>query len=294
MGTVHTTDHLPLDNAAVAERLDVFATQMDTPEANPHRVRAYRTAAQTVRGLDRPVAELLAEGGRAKLEELPGVGRRLSRVIEQLTLTGHDPSLEVRLGGPEAALATVGGIGPGLAKLVRDRLGVARLEDLERAANDGRLGLVPGFGPKRVRAVREALAGRFRRPTAGPVAEPPPVADVLAVDAAYRDRAGRGELRTLAPRRFNPTGAAWLPILKTRRGRRTFRALFSNTPLAHRLGRVKDWVVVYYAKDGATGQCTVVTAPDGPLAGLRVVRGREIECARYYDAKQPGVFDAAS
>lgn len=59
--------------------------------------------------------------------------------------------------------------------------------------------------------------------------------------------------------------------------------MFSNTPLAHRLNKVRDWVVVYFGKDGATGQCTVVTAA-GPLAGRWMVRGREVECARFYDA----------
>ena len=69
--------------------------------------------------------------------------------------------------------------------------------------------------------------------------------------------------------------------------------MFSNTPLAHRLGKVRDWVVVYFGRDGATGQCTVVTAKDGPLAGRRVVRGREVECARYYDTAD-GLFAAAA
>jgi DNA polymerase (family 10) len=72
-------------------------------------------------------------------------------------------------------------------------------------------------------------------------------------------------------------------VLKTRKGGRRFRAMFSNTATAHRAGREHDWVVVYFEKDGATGQCTVVTETgSGPLAGRRVVRGREAECARHY------------
>jgi len=140
--------------------------------------------------------------------------------------------------------------------------------------------------------VREALAGRFRRPTAGPVVEPPPVADLLTLDAAYRERSATGVLRHVAPRRFNPTAAAWLPVWKTRKNGRAFRLMFSNTPLAHRLGKVREWVVIYFNKDGATGQCTVTTASDGPLGGRRVVRGREVECARYYD-QLDGLFAGA-
>ena len=289
---MNAADRLPLSNEALAERLQRIADGLERPDENPHRVRAYRTAAGVVARMERPVADVLNHGGRAELEELPGVGKRLSRVIEELTLTGHAPTLEEQVGGPVAVLSSVMGIGPGLANVLHDRLGLNSLEDLERAAHDGRLAAVPGFGSKRVRGVREALAGRFRRPTAGPAADPPPVADLLEIDAAYRERAATGVLRQIAPRRFNPTAAAWLPVWKTRKNGRGYRAMFSNTPLAHRLNKVREWVVIYYAKDGATGQCTVTTATDGPLSGRRVVRGREVECARHYD-KADGLFAGA-
>jgi hypothetical protein len=75
---------------------------------------------------------------------------------------------------------------------------------------------------------------------------------------------------------------AWLPVLHTQRGDRSFHAFFSNTPLAHRLGRTRDWVVIYYEGDGDEGQATVVTEPRGELQGLRVVRGREDACLVHY------------
>jgi hypothetical protein len=59
-------------------------------------------------------------------------------------------------------------------------------------------------------------------------------------------------------------------------------ALFSNTRRAHELSRTRDWVVIYYRRDGAAGQCTVVTVRRGRLLDLRVVRGRERECAQHY------------
>ena len=102
---------------------------------------------------------------------------------------------------------------------------------------------------------------------------------LLEVDREYREKAERGALPKIAPRRFNPSGAAWLPILHTERGDWGFTALFSNTALAHELGRVRDWVVIYFHKDsGPEGQRTVVTESRRPLAGRRVVRGREAEC----------------
>jgi DNA polymerase (family 10) len=275
-------DRLPLSNAEAARRLEQAARLLEDRGENIFRVRAYRVAAETVRNLPRPASDILAEGGRRALMELPGIGDRLSMTLSDLLLTGHMPVIEGLGDRPEDVIATVAGIGPELARRIYDTLHVETLADLERAAYDGRLARVPGMGPKRLRGIREALAGRFRKPVGGPVAEPPPVEDVLAIDRQYREQAARGALRMLTPRRFNPSGEAWLPILRTRKGGRRYRALYSNTEAAHRLGKEHDWVVVYYERDGATGQCTVVTETGGPLEGRRVIRGREMECARYY------------
>jgi DNA polymerase (family X) len=273
---------LPLTNDEVAKRLEEAARGLEEQDANVYRVRAYRTAANTVRGLDRPMSELLKEGGRDALDKLPGIGDRLASTLEQLVLTGRISHLEGLGEKPEDLFATVPGVGPGLARRIHDALAVETLEDLERAAHDGRLAKVPGLGEKRLRGIREALAGRFRRAVGGPVAAPPPVADVLAVDAAYLAKAKAGELHTIAPRRFNPRGEAWLPVMAARRGGYRYRAMYSNTAAAHRAGKSHDWVVVYFDKDGAKGQCTVVTESGGAMAGERVVRGRESECAKHY------------
>jgi len=109
---------------------------------------------------------------------------------------------------------------------------------------------------------------------------------LLDVDREYREKASAGALPKIAPRRFNPEGKAWLPVLHTRFGPWHFTALFSNTERAHELHRTHDWVVVFF-RDGEKedeGQATVVTEYRGRLAGKRVVRGREPECARHYDA----------
>jgi putative hydrolase len=106
---------------------------------------------------------------------------------------------------------------------------------------------------------------------------------LLDVDREYRRRAADGDLPTIAPRRFNPSGEAWLPVLHTQRDGWHFTALYSNTAQAHQLGRTRDWVVLYFYDDEhAEGQHTVVTETHGALTGMRVVRGREAECRAYY------------
>lgn len=106
---------------------------------------------------------------------------------------------------------------------------------------------------------------------------------LLDVDREYRAKAQAGTVPRIAPRRLNPEGKAWLPVLHSRYGPWHFTALFSNTERAHDLHRTRDWVVIFFSDpEGAQGQATVVTERRGDLTGRRVVRGREPECARYY------------
>jgi len=101
---------------------------------------------------------------------------------------------------------------------------------------------------------------------------------LLEVDQMYREKAAAGALRKIAPKRFNPKGEAWLPVLHARHDNWHFTAFFSNTRLAHELAKTSDWVVIYFQADGQPeGRCTVVTETRGPSAGMRVVRGREDE-----------------
>jgi hypothetical protein len=289
-------------NDEIADALERLADLLEAQDANPFRVRAYRRAAATVRASPERLAERVSRGGRPSLEGLPGIGKTLASQIEELVHTGRLAFLE-RLEGqvsPEDLFTTLSGIGEELATRIHRELGVETLEELELAAHDGRLAALPGFGDRRVRAVRDALAtilsrstrrrARERRlretpapgATPGPLAasERPTVATILAVDEEYRGRTAAGELRTIAPRRFNPEGRSWLPVLHAEKEGWHFTALFSNTARAHELGKTRDWVVIYYERDGDEDQCTVVTERSGALRGRRVVRGREDECAR--------------
>jgi hypothetical protein len=278
----------PADNATVAERLDEIASLLEDQHANPFRVAAYRHAADTVRAPPRPVAHVLRDEGLDGLDALPGIGGALARSIADLATTGRLAMLD-RLRGesdPVALLATVPGIGLRSAQRLHDVLDVDSLEELEAAATDGRLRALSGFGEKRVAGVRDALAtrlGRRARRSAPPPRVPAPnVDELLDLDREYREGAAAGRLPRIAPRRFNPAGEPWLPVLHATRDGRHYTALYSNTARAHELRRTHDWVVLYWTGDDGERQCTVVTAAQGPLRGRRAVRGREAECIAHY------------
>jgi hypothetical protein len=89
----------------------------------------------------------------------------------------------------------------------------------------------------------------------------PPVDELLDLDREFRRRFARGE-----------------HIVHTARGERRYTALYSESPLAHRLRRNRDWVILDHEVPGPNERWTVVTEFRGVLKGKRVVRGREVEC----------------
>jgi hypothetical protein len=209
---------------------------------------------------------------------------------------------------PEDLFTTVPGIGEELAKRIHSELHIETLEELELAAHGGRLEKVQGIGNRRVSAIRDSLEGILSRSSRRRARrlrhldqarmgrreeDIPSIPTLMEVDDEYRRKAAEGKLRTISPRRFNPEGKAWLPVLHTDREGWQFTALFSNTARAHELNKTKDWVVIYYERDGHENQHTVVTESHGALKGRRVVRGRERECLVFHSSRLSGENEIA-
>jgi len=204
-------------NRMIAGRLEQAAEILSREAADPRFVRAYTLAASSVRHWPISMAVIYRHRGVEGLEDVPGVG-------------------------------------PGIARVIRELLTHHRLPPLDRLLSTA--GDSPAPGPE-------------RRPSAE---------ELLDVDREYRQKAAAGELPLIAPQRFNPTGDRWLPVLHTRRGARRYTALFSNTERAHRLGRSRDWVVLYVRDAVGEHQYTVITSTHGVLRGHRVVAGHEHRC----------------
>lgn len=279
-------------NRLAAERLREAAILLAQQGDNPYRVAAYRRAAEAIAALGTDLRDVIDAGGLEALKEIPGVGKRIAGGLAELARTGRWTYLE-RLRGsaePHDVFCTIPGVGPTLAKRLHEKLHVETLEQLEAALHGRDARAVAGIGPRRLAMLRAGLSqmlARVRAVRIGPTDEPS--ADMLLdVDREYRSKVAPGQLPMIAPKRFNPKGEAWLPVLHTRRENWHFTALFSNTARAHELDKVHDWVVLYFHSDsGGEAQRTVVTETRGVLAGKRVVRGRERECFAFYELPPP-------
>ncbi|MBE9061224.1 helix-hairpin-helix domain-containing protein [cf. Phormidesmis sp. LEGE 11477] len=302
-----------LSNDEIAIAFEQVADLLETQGDDYYRIRAYRKGAQSVRAQAQPVVDIFETEGVAGLEQLSYIGKRLAASIKELAQTG-ELSLLARLQAetsPEL-FTKIPGIGPVLANRIHKELDIDSLEALEQAAYDGSLAQLSGFGEGRTMLIRDSVGAMLdraaarqlqearakamlpsrsspsvaqrlrgsinrRQKTLAQTVDSPSIELLLEVDAQYRYLAKAGQLRMIAPRRFNPDGEPWLPIMRLQKEGWSFNVLYSNTARAHELDKTHDWVVVYYEKVGKKasqrGQCTIVTETQGMREGDRVVRG---------------------
>jgi DNA polymerase (family X) len=154
-----------VDNPEIADRLEAFATLLELVEGNPYTIRAYRRAAETIRGAAVPVAELV-RSGRAR--ELRGIGRGIEARLSELVETGSIAELaelEREVTPDLVGLGRYLGLGAKRSVELARTLGVRTPDELREAAAAGRLRSVPGIGPKTEAQLLDALSRE---------AEPPP------------------------------------------------------------------------------------------------------------------------
>ena len=146
-----------LDNADVAARLEEFAALLELADASPFTPRAYRRAAELVRGLPVPVVDLVRTG---RVRELRGIGPGIERRLRELVENGNIAELvelERTLSPEIAAAGRLLGIGARRATDIAAALDVHSIDEFRAAARSGRLREAPGVGPKTEARIRAAL-----------------------------------------------------------------------------------------------------------------------------------------
>jgi DNA polymerase (family X) len=133
---------------------------MELGEDNPFKIRAYRTAAETIEDTTTPLAEMVSEGGVARLRELPGVGEAISGKIVELLETGTFKAYEeIKAKIPETTLdlLTVEGVGLKTLQILYQRFQITNLGDFAKFVEGGGLRSVPHMGEKTQDRIRSSL-----------------------------------------------------------------------------------------------------------------------------------------
>jgi len=147
-----------VDNAEIADRLDAFASLLELAEANPYTARAYRRAADTIRGTPVAVADLVRAG---RVRALRGIGPGIEARLRELVETGQIAELaelERELAPDLVGVGRYLGLGAKRSVELARALNVRTADELREAAAAGRLRAVPGIGPKTEARLRDALA----------------------------------------------------------------------------------------------------------------------------------------
>ncbi len=143
-------------NAEAAGILEELAAYEELLE-EPYKAQAYRRAAGALRELAEDVEALHAD---ERLQDIPGVGEAISSKLTEYLDTGSISKLEEHRASVPVdlpALLSVQGLGVKRVRTLHEELGIATLEDLEEAANTGRIQEVAGFGPKTQESILQNL-----------------------------------------------------------------------------------------------------------------------------------------
>lgn len=147
------------DNAALARALRELAARLDL-DGVAHSPRAYRRAADTVERERESLAARYDREGEAGLEALRGIGPYIAKTLRELLETGTSRRLErLRRKAPVDVLGllAIDGIGPKRLRTLWQHLHVATVKDLEHALDEGRVRALPGFGSASEERLRRVL-----------------------------------------------------------------------------------------------------------------------------------------
>ena len=148
-----------MDNRAIAQVLGEIADLLEIKGENAFKIRAYRTAADTINAWADGVSRL----DDRQLRELPGIGKDIATKIRELVDTGtlqfHQQLLQ-EFPSTILDLLRLQGVGPKTVALLYSSLQIRSVEELAAAAREGRLRAIKGMGAKKESQILKAIEER--------------------------------------------------------------------------------------------------------------------------------------
>jgi DNA polymerase (family X) len=148
-----------VDNLPLAQVFAEIADLLEIKGENLFKIRAYRSAADTIRAWADPVARMEEK----QLLELPGIGKDLAKRIRELAETGtcrFHQDLLLEFPPTILDLLRLQGVGPKTVALLYSSLNIRSIEELVEAAKAGRLRALKGMGPKKEALILKAIEER--------------------------------------------------------------------------------------------------------------------------------------
>lgn len=141
--------------------LQQIADMLEFKNENPFKFRSYQMAAETIGSMGTPIADIIARGGGAELQTIPGIGKTISAQILEIVESGKSSYFDELTKDVPASvldLRKVSGIGLKTAQLLYRDFGIKSLAEFKTFTDDGGLSSVPGVGEKTAARVKASLA----------------------------------------------------------------------------------------------------------------------------------------
>ena len=158
-----------ISNHQIAEILKEIGEYLEM-QSVAFKPRAYEKAAEVIEELEEEVESIYKNGGLKAIEDIPGIGVSIAEKIEELIKTGHlkyYEKLKKQTPLDLISLRRIEGLGPKSLKKLYEALGIKNIQDLEKAAQTGKIRKIEGFGEKTEENILEGIkflkksSGRF-------------------------------------------------------------------------------------------------------------------------------------
>jgi DNA polymerase (family 10) len=150
-----------VDNRALSQVLGEIADLLEIRGDNAFKIRAYRTAAETLATWPQAVAQL----NEQQLRSIPGIGKDLAARVRELAETGtstyHKELLE-QFPPTILELLRLQGVGPKTVAMLHATLNIKSIEDLAAAAKAGKLKGLKGMGARKEAQILASIEERSR------------------------------------------------------------------------------------------------------------------------------------
>ena len=147
-----------MTDTEIARRFRQIGDILEIKGENPFKIKAYRTACDTIEALEDNLADIDARG---ELQNIPGFGPAIMGKTREFLTTGTCELWEkIKTDVPAGViqLAGIRGVGPKVAAQVFKELNVTTVDALEAAAQNGQLQALSGFGAAKEKKLLDAIA----------------------------------------------------------------------------------------------------------------------------------------
>lgn len=287
-----------MNNKQIVETLERIADLLEILGESAFRANAYRNAARRIDNLAEDAADIHARG---ELDQIPGIGQGLAATIGDLITTGHADVLdELHSQVPPGLLdlLSVPGLGPKRARAIHQALGVSTLADLEKAAASGALATVPGLGKKSAAGIAENL-GRVKKWAQRRVlADVLPLADSLMAALRAVPGVARADMGGSVRRRRDTIGD--FDVVATGPDLAAILDAFTALPMVEKVEAHGEKKAVALLRGGVMCDLMVVTDESYGAAWLTAtgsdhhsIRLRQLAQEHGWTLNQYGIFDAS-